>query len=480
MFMNKLLIVAAALVAAVVVAPVTAEDPTRLYTHPSLPPKDALDRLRLTTAWAVTVPTDGRRDGLYSVQFAPRGGGLELLIQTRSGGVTSLDAETGRVRWSTRVGTPYQVAQTLAYNRDGVYVINNIELYGLDRETGKQRWKYDMPQGAAAPPVADEEQIYLSLSNGRFTIYSLPNLVLWEKLAREGKVPGSVSALEAARVRKGIDLPAIGPLSGAREAYRSPPTGPQPTERTFYVPEDKIEKAPLLAQDRVLLPGSGRQIVGLAKASGRPAWGPVLTRGRLALALGQHEDTAYIASSDFNVYALNITGGQLRWRTSLGGQPRDRLAVLDDDVYVAADRAGLLRLKRSNGDELWRNEDAARFLSANKSFVYAADHHGRLLVLDRDRGTTLSSYNGTSDFVYPIANEWTDRIFLAANDGLIVCLRDRDAVKPVAMKTPPKERAPAPPPKPGLDGGKPGPDGGKPDGGKPDGGKPKAGDGMKP
>ncbi len=479
--MNKLLIVAAALVTAAAVAPLSAEDPSRLYSNPSLPPQDALDRLRLKTAWAMTVPTDGRRDGLYSVQLVPRGTtGLDLLVQTRSGNVMSLDATTGRLRWSTRVGVPYRVSQPLAYNRESVYVINNINLYALDRDTGSLQWEYDMPEGATAPPVADDEQLYLSLSNGRFTIYTLPNLALWAKLARQGKAPGSMSALESARVRKGTDVPAIGPLSGAREAYRAAPTGPQPREQSSYVSEDKIETAPLQAEDRILLPGAGGEIVGVAKGAARLAWRPVRIRGKIALPLGQHEATGYVAGTDYNVYAVSITGGQVLWRTAVGGRPSERPAVLDDDVYVAVERAGLLRLKRSIGSELWRNEDAVRFLAANKAFVYAADRHGRLVVIDRDRGTTLSTYDGTSDFVYPIPNEWTDRVYLAANNGLIVCLHDRDSAKPLVMKEPPKERAPRPPGKPKDmgDGGKPGPDGGKPG---PDGGKPKPpADGMKP
>src|SRR5262249_55737096 len=106
-FMKKLLIVAAVLVMAAV-APLSAQDARRLYSLPGAPPQDALDRLRLTTSWTYAVPTEGRRDGIYSVQVAPRGQGQELLIQTRSGGVTSLDAATGRLHWSTRVGTPYR------------------------------------------------------------------------------------------------------------------------------------------------------------------------------------------------------------------------------------------------------------------------------------------------------------------------------------------------------------------------------------
>jgi outer membrane protein assembly factor BamB len=465
--MKKLLTVAAALVAAAAVAPLSAQDPTRLYSDPALPAQEALDRLRLKTAWTAMVPTAGRRDGLFSVQVVPRGTGHELLVQTRSGTVTALDAATGQARWATRVGEPYRVAQPVAYNRASVFVINNIVLYALDRATGRLQWQFEMPGGATAAPVADDEQVYVALSNGRFVAYALPNLALYEKLAaaKKGTAAGGTSSLEASRVLKGIDVPAIGPLSGAREAYRAPPQGPQPAEQFSYLLEDRVDQTPLLAQDRILLPGTGGQILGLPKTAARLAWPAVRTRGKILVPAGQHDETAYVASTDFNVYAVSITGGRVFWRYASGGTPTERPAATDEDVYVAVDRSGLMRLDRAGGDEMWRNEDGARFLSANAKFVYAADRHGRLLVLDRARGTTLSTYAGTRDYVFPIQNDWTDRLYLAANNGLIVCLHDRAYEKPAVMKKV-QERTPPPPP----GGGKPGPkeppkdmgDGGKP------------------
>src|SRR5579885_645337 len=315
-FMNKLLTVAATLVLAAAVAPLPAQDSSRLYSVPSLPPQDALDRLRLKTSWTFVVPTEGRRDGLASVQLAPREAGAELLVQTRSGTVMSLDAASGRVRWSTRVGVPYRVSQPLAYNHDSVFVINNIILYALDRDTGRPLWQFELASGAVAPPVADEDQIYLSLSNGRFEAYALPNLAVWEKLVHQGaRAPGTTSALEASRVFKGIDLPAIGPLSSAREAYRAVPMGPQPTRRYSYVPDDKVEVAPLVAQDRVLLAGVGGDVVGVTKGAASMTW-DLRLRGHVRVSPGQHEETAYVASTDFSVYALSIVSGRLFWRTA--------------------------------------------------------------------------------------------------------------------------------------------------------------------
>jgi outer membrane protein assembly factor BamB len=449
-FMKKLCLVLT--LAAAAASPLSAADPARIYSNPAVPPREALDRLRLKAAWTVTVPTDGRRDGLLTVQLLPREKGMDLVVQTRSGGVTCYDATTGLLLWATRVGTPYRASQPLAYNRDTLFAINNIDLIALDRATGRQLWEYDLPSGAAAPPVADDTQIYISLTNNRLVTYELPNLVLWEKLVRETKARGMTTKEEAARALKGIDLPAIGPLSGVHEALRMPHTGPQPVQRFSYAPDDRVEVAPVLSADRVLLTGVGGQIAAITRVNARTAWRPFYAHGRIRVPIGQYDETAYVASNDYNVYAVSISAGRVFWRFPVGGVPTDRPAALDEDLYVAADRAGLVRVDRAGGDERWRNGDAARYLASNKKFVYAADHNGRLLVIDRGRGTTLSSYDGTRDFVLPIQNEWTDRVYLAAHDGLIVCLHDRDSEAPVVMKAV-KERAPLPPP----GGGKPAP-----------------------
>jgi len=94
-----------------------------------------------------------------------------------------------------------------------------------------------------------------------------------------------------------------------------------------------------------------------------------------------------------------------------------------------------MRLDRATGQPLWRipasggvvefNAAADYFLAANPKYVYALDASGRFLVLERRRGVTLSGFDGR-DFVFPISNDVTDRIYLAANNGLIVCLHDRE------------------------------------------------------
>jgi outer membrane protein assembly factor BamB len=139
----------------------------RVYTRPIPPPAEMLRRLNLTLAWSRYVPTEGTRDGLATVQLD----GRDLFVQTYRGLVVRLDAETGVIRWRTLVGIPYRVSQPLGLNSRLVLVINSTTLYALDRDNGAMLWRFRLPGGTAAPPVADEVQAYLSSATTRFYAY---------------------------------------------------------------------------------------------------------------------------------------------------------------------------------------------------------------------------------------------------------------------------------------------------------------------
>src|SRR5438105_413971 len=84
----------------------------RIYSEPAVPSAEVLRRLNLTLGWSRIIPTDGRRDAVATVQLA----GPDLFVQTRSGLIVRLDAETGVVRWRVRVGKAYEGGSPLAYN----------------------------------------------------------------------------------------------------------------------------------------------------------------------------------------------------------------------------------------------------------------------------------------------------------------------------------------------------------------------------
>jgi outer membrane protein assembly factor BamB len=375
----------------------------------------------------------------------------------RSGIIAALDRDTGKTLWRTHVGNPYQPSHPVGWNAKSVFVAQGTWLYALDRGMGTLQWRYNMPDAASSGPAADDEQLYISLGSGRFNVYLLPPISRRE-LALTGI---AANKLYLPQVEIKVERPAnfyggssgttqgIGPLSSVLQATRTEGVGQQPIFRWDFRAPSELEQQPLLGSVDLLWAGANGSVITMPKQTetpGRPFRFP--TDGRISASPGQYGELAYVGSHDGNVYALHIPSGRLLWRFAGASPIIQKPAVTNEDVYVSPREGGLYRIDRATGQTQWKNPTAWRFLANNPKFVYAADRHGRLLILDRARGTSIAVHDGTRDYVVPVANEATDRIFLAANDGLLVCLHDRDYSEPVAMKED-DEKLVLPPPGPG-------------------------------
>lgn len=408
------------------------------YTRPAVPSEEALHRLHLKLGWRVYVPLEGPRDGLFSVQVLDK----QVLVQTRSGSVLVLDAATGAIQWRVRPGTPYLVSHPVGYNSQSVFVVNGGRLVALSRANGAVQWDFKLPSACAAVPVADDERIYLPLVTGPLYAYELPRPGLVSSGTpapredpRAVAIPGVRGASQGESPYSGSikALTAIGPLATLQQSLEAEPTGPHPRLLWEYHPPARLEQGALLLQDVVSIASTDGLIITLAKANGRELYrfqsdAPVSVRP------GQHTNNAYVASQDLNLYAADILQGKLSWRFTAGAVILRKPEVTDADVYLSPAGRGLVRVDRLTGEAVWRNPNADRFLAANPRFVYATDRSNRLLVLDRARGTQLAVYDAR-DFVVPVSNELTDRLFLAANNGLLVCLHDRAYATPLRNKT---------------------------------------------
>jgi outer membrane protein assembly factor BamB len=400
------------------------------------PAAEALRRLNLTMAWKTYIPMDGGRDILKGV----RPSGKQLLIQTRSGLVTQLDAETGQTQWRNRVGDPYRTNLPMTFNGSVVLLTNNSIIYCIDRADGSIQWQMPLPGGVSAPILADEDQCYLPMANNSLVAYRMPNLEK-EKANRAAKaeLDPRGKGLNISSYSKRTDRLLI-PTTG--QGYRS---GPQPV-RVWAAPTTmRLDLQPLVSNEVVLVPSSTGQLLGYSRyptALGDTA--SLLYRfktdGDLLTQPGQYGSIAYVASRDYNLYALNMATGRTLWRYTAGNPIVLRPLATQDDVYITTERNGLVRLDRGTGEPQWRiphgdrvlnsQPTVDRVLAVNPKFVYATDRSGRLVVLDRERGTILSTWD-TRDWAFVVPNDWTDRLYLAAHNGLLVCLHDREYPAPV-------------------------------------------------
>lgn len=467
---------------AVGVAP--AQDTPRIFSRPTLPPREALDRLNLKVGWRTYAATDGPRDAIKSVLLA----GDDIFVHTRSGLVTCIDSDTGQTRWRTTTGLGYPAVSGICYNSRTVFTVNGTLLTAFDRLNGRQLWQWEIPgTSISTAPYADEERLYLSHSNNKLQVYLLPGI--GPKAAPAGPVPNApppdaprpvpplggnpviipeqdrsvMGDLKGIYGSSGTPLSAVSPLTSAGVASRGIRAGAiEPLILYEHLCEGSLDNAPVMGLDGLLFSGGNGTIFSVSRRVGKELFpGGFVTGGTITTPPRGHGDMAYVVGGDNVLYAMKISSptGRRYWRFTKGGAILHRPAVTDDSVFVGVERGGLWRLDRDTGLEVWGNLEADRFLAANAKFVYALDRSGRLMVLDRKRGTKLSGYD-TRGFHVPIINDATDRIYLSAHDGLIACIHDKDYAAALAMRT--GDAAPVRRPQPVVPGVEVGPNGNRP------------------
>jgi outer membrane protein assembly factor BamB len=417
-----------------------------VVTRATPPPREALERLSLVNVWHARVPVHGQRDGIFSLQVIP-GPRTQLIVQTQGGLVALLDGESGDVLWRTQVGIPGWISQAAGANANSIFVTRRHELHVLNRQSGYERVytvERDTKQvnyGMAilgqpsAEPVADGDHVYISTAN-RLVAYALPLFEIVPKKAQPaeaGKENDAAAPPEAVKAAPAKPEPVKAPPAGVVPG-RPFESSLQPAFAWSYtVGDESIQQPPILGDNQVAAVTTAGGITSLNRFEGKYRLDYRIA-GTISRSAGQHGSIAYLGSDDTYVYALNLGNGELLWRHLAGAPLAHRPAVNDRDVFVSPALGGLTRIDRATGRELWRNRQVERFLAANPRFVYSTDPRGRLHILDGLRGTALAQYD-LQDWKITVANELTDRIYLASRDGQIICLRHRDHPSPLQLKS---------------------------------------------
>jgi outer membrane protein assembly factor BamB len=413
----------------VMVPPAKAQFESHLYTRPTIPSQQVLDRLDLTLAWVGHVPTTSTEDGISTFQLLTGQDRIELLIQTRSGFLELRDAETGDLKWRTPVGLPRDAPRGAAFNDDSVFITRKSRLYVLNRKTGKHRvfsvdkkgvptLGFEMIRSTTATPTASGVAVFFP-SEGRIATYVIPKFTDDQ-----------------------LNLPTLRP-----EAFLPPGAkdSPQPElANTAILLGLNIFNPVVVVADRMVALGDDGTLTFLNKYNSKIVDTFKAYAGIVA-GIGQQDDMVYFGAQDNTLYAINAISAQLHWRFLAGGTVTRTPQATYRDVFVTVANKGMFRVDRESGRQVWVNRDADKFLAVNEKYVYVMDQRRFLLVLDYLRGTTLAKYD-TSDFLIPMSNNLTDRIYLINHDGTVLCMHHRDYRRPFfpgqgpPPKVPPKEK----------------------------------------
>lgn len=270
--------------------------------------------------------------------------------------------------------------------------------------------------------------------------------------------PYRLQSNEGERIQKTASVTVIPPSVAAALALSDlKPKGLQPKRVLDLALDVRILYPLLLTPLRAwVATDAGELIAASTKDRAREVY--FRTSDRVSAPPVQAGEVGYFPLADGNLLAIDLAGGNLsggaaiHWRATVGGLMNHPLLLTQDAVYASGEHSGVARVDRNTGEVLWKTDNSADvLLAANPDFAYIRDHQGRLLIYDARQRVNpaharIKPLTGVSlpGFDVNFTNTMTDRLYLAASNGLLVCLRDASAKYSRPMRMAPE---PPPPPK---------------------------------
>lgn len=251
---------------------------------------DARTGRRVWTTRLSDQPTPAVAQHLVFLRGIPSEPGPTVVADDSRGGFRALDAETGELRWQTRVEGPIPPGQTFAraVGRNVVVVQATSSgevrpyrefLRGLDRATGEPRWQFDVPTDFSVSVAA--------VNDGAIALVAMP-------------------------IRQSAEAQLAGPQVIALDEH----TGvvrfqvPLPGRRT------ESPESPVVMSDSVIVASTATGVTALDASSGEVMWqiddlrvvGPITNRGTFAGIRGNGNLLVVDARTGERIYT--VPGGQ--------------------------------------------------------------------------------------------------------------------------------------------------------------------------
>jgi outer membrane protein assembly factor BamB len=366
------------LAVAFLISPAWAQSPQR---GQQLTPESTLNRYGLTRSWWSNGAVNAQRDRLAFIVADE----THLFLQATSGVVTAFRADTGKFLWSRLIGSADRSIYPVTTTDALVFVLNGVRLYAIKKDTGDIVWQLGLPGQPASSAAADSLHVYVGFMDG--SLYAF-NVKKTRELYSENKLPqfSDSAVMWRYRTSKAVSSPAI-------------PAG-----------------------DLVVFASRNGSLYTVT-ADERKLVFQFETDAALSAPIVRYRDTLLLASEDFNFYALSLRNGKLGWQFTAGLVIRKAPVLIGDEVYLFPHHGNMYKLSAETGQPFWSVPRMEDFLAATSSRVYVADRYNNLVILARDSGQVLGTMP-LGLFTRHFANDRSDRIYVATESGLVMCLHE--------------------------------------------------------
>ena len=334
-----------------------------------------------------------------------------VIVQSSSGLVTALNAETGREMWTVQVGRTDEVSMPASSNASIVMIVTGPTLYALDKFSGKELFSYRLPSHPSAGPVITEGSFFIPLSDMSLVTCALKTL---RHLERYQKLPPGVPQAIAWRFATG----------------------------------EVIQRAPVAGSTRVAFVtdlGNIHAVDISGVQAGRTKFQFLMQSPPTAPLTLVSRDQEYLLATAANnrLYCINLnSNGRVFWTFPLGHPVSEPITVIEDDVYIVGDSGDFTGLGLKSGLPLQTPDnrsialtDVKILASVTNKAIYVIDSAGRLVTVNRKTGEIVAKaqYPGLT---IPLHNAVTDRIYLSNTSGRVVCMKESGIDFPIYHQNP--------------------------------------------
>ncbi|MCR9296170.1 MAG: PQQ-like beta-propeller repeat protein [bacterium] len=334
----------------------------------------------------------GKPDGFEVVEATvPQ---IKLVLLSSDGLVQTLDAESGRVLWSTSCGNFSAPAYPASISPFGIAVIHGIDLYLLDWQTGR---------------ILNIMRLRNAASN-------------------------SVSLCG--------DLAFVTDYSGRVDSYRL--SEPQTNPYTYVMAGHTVGK-PVELNSLFSAFATDAGYMYVFAGGDRPAeWIRYESASSITGSLAARGDSFYIGNSAgvLQKISLDDRTGKVDWVVRAAETLTAPALVVGDDAIIASEAGSLAAIDDRTGEVRWMRSriDAVQPIAVSGNKVFCTTKLGNIIAVDRATGRSLGA-SARLSLGTPLVNELTDRVYVVSRTGQIQCFRPVGADLPTIYASVPPAAA---------------------------------------
>ena len=266
------------------------------------------------------------------LQFPPVGNDDLLVTGDGDGQVSTLNALTGEVRWSLRLGGP-MVAPILLHRKDVFISSPDKVLLALDADTGRLRWGVELPDLVTVKPKAINGTLVVATDDHSVSALRLRDGArLWTR--RTDEVVSTEIAGDEARILVGDHSGLVQCLetSNGHVVWRAELQSP-------------ISTGPIVVENHVVFAEGSGTLRSLGLSDGTEEWSASMHANHVVRDIRGN----LYASDGKSVSAITAKSGHVLWKTIVPGRSEDPPITKGDELVLQMKDGSLVRVSTSDG-----------------------------------------------------------------------------------------------------------------------------------